>query len=238
MEDFSDRVVMITGAAGNLGSAVARAFRAAGARLILVDRAPDRLPALFPDLADSPDHYLATSVDLTDPDVAEATVREALRRRGRIDVLVHTVGSYRGGQPVHETPLETWQALFDLNVRTALTVTRAVVPVMVSQGAGRIIYVAAKAALEGGKNTAAYSAAKSALLRLTESLAAELRGTGVTVNCVLPSTIDTPQNRAAMPKADPARWVKPEAIADVILFLASDAARAVHGAAIPVYGAG
>jgi NAD(P)-dependent dehydrogenase (short-subunit alcohol dehydrogenase family) len=113
-----------------------------------------------------------------------------------------------------------------------------VVPVMVAQGAGRIIYVAARAGLEGGKNMAAYSAAKSALIRLTESLAAELRGTGVTVNCVLPSTIDTPQNRAAMPKADPARWVKPEAIADVILFLASDAARAVHGAAIPVYGAG
>ncbi|MGB9890367.1 MAG: SDR family oxidoreductase, partial [Anaerolineae bacterium] len=174
----------------------------------------------------------------TDDAAARGVVEEALRRLGRIDVLVHTVGGYRGGQPVHETPLETWQALFDLNVRTALTVTRAVVPVMVAQGAGRIVYVAAKAALEGGKNTAAYSAAKSALVRLTESLAAELRGTGVTVNCVLPSTIDTPQNRAAMPKADPARWVKPEAIADVILFLASDAARAVHGAAIPVYGAG
>jgi NAD(P)-dependent dehydrogenase (short-subunit alcohol dehydrogenase family) len=238
MWNFSDRVVVVTGAAGNLGSAVACAFQAAGARLILVDRAPDRLPALFPDLTDSPDHYLATGADLTDAGAAGAMVQEALRRLGRIDVLVHTVGGYRGGQPVHETPLETWQALFDLNVRTALTVTREVVPVMVARGAGRIVYVAAKAALEGGKNTAAYSAAKSALLRLTESLATELRGTGVTVNCVLPSTIDTPQNRAAMPKADPARWVKPEAIADVILFLASDAARAVHGAAIPVYGAG
>ena len=238
MDAFTDRVVIVTGAAGNLGSAVARAFRAAGARLVLVDRAPDRMPVLFPDLADSPDHYLAAGVDLTDADAAKGVVEETLRRLGRIDVLVHTVGGYRGGQPVHETDLETWQFLFDLNVRTALTVTRAVVPVMVAQGAGRIIYVAARAGLEGGKNMAAYSAAKSALIRLTESLAAELRGTGVTVNCVLPSTIDTPQNRAAMPKADPARWVKPEAIADVILFLASDAARAVHGAAIPVYGAG
>ncbi|MGQ9717895.1 MAG: SDR family oxidoreductase [Anaerolineae bacterium] len=238
MEAFTERVVMVTGAAGNLGSAVARAFRAAGAHLVLVDRAPDRLPVLFPDLADSPDHYLVTSVDLTNADAAEEVVAESLRRLGRMDVLVHTVGGYRGGRPVHETDLETWQALFDLNVRTALTVTRAVVPVMVARGAGRIVYVAARAGLEGGKHMAAYSAAKSALIRLTESLAAELRGTGVTVNCVLPSTIDTPQNRAAMPKADPARWVKPEAIADVILFLASDAARAVHGAAIPVYGAG
>lgn len=238
MGDFSGRVVMVTGAAGNLGSAVARAFRTAGARLILVDRAPDRLPALFPDLADDPAHYLATAVDLTDADAAGGMVERALARMGRIDVLVHTVGGYQGGRPVHETPPETWQALFDLNVRTALTVTRAVVPVMVAQGAGRILYVAAKAALEGGKHNAAYSAAKSALLRMMESLAAELRGTGVTVNCVLPSTIDTPQNRAAMPKADPTRWVPPEAVADVILFLASDAARAVHGAAIPVYGAG
>lgn len=238
MDAFADRVVMVTGAAGNLGSAVAHAFGAAGARLVLVDRAPDRLPVLFPDRADSPGHYLATSVDLTDADAARGVVEETLRRLGRIDVLVHTVGGYRGGQPVHETDLETWQALFDLNVRTALTVTRAVVPVMVARGAGRIVYVAARAGLEGGKHMAAYSAAKSALIRLTESLAAELRGTGVTVNCILPSTIDTPQNRAAMPKADPARWVKPEAIADVIFFLASDAARAVHGAAIPVYGAG
>ncbi|MCS7178544.1 MAG: SDR family NAD(P)-dependent oxidoreductase [Anaerolineae bacterium] len=238
MWDFSDRVVMITGAAGNLGSAVARAFHSAGAHLVLVDRAPDRLPAMFPELTNSPDHYLATSMDLMDADAAEQMVQEARQRLGRIDVLVHTVGGYRGGQPVHETPLETWQDLFDLNVRTALTVTRAVVPVMVAQRAGRLVYVAAKAGLEGGKHTAAYSAAKSALLRLMESLAAELRGTGITVNGVLPSTIDTPQNRAAMPKADPTRWVKPEAIADVILFLASDAARAVHGAAIPVYGAG
>ncbi len=230
-------VVMVTGAAGNLGSAVARAFRSAGARLVLVDRAPDRLPALFPELADSPDHYLATGADLTDPDAAQAVVREALNRFGRIDVLVHTVGGYRGGQPVHETDWETWQFLFDLNVRTTWAVVRAVVPVMREQKAGRIILVGARTGVEGGKGTAAHSAVKSAVHRLTESLAAELRGTGVTVNCVVPGIIDTPQNRAAMPKADPSRWVQPAAIADVILFLASDAARAVHGAIIPVYGA-
>ncbi|RME36073.1 MAG: SDR family oxidoreductase [Thermoflexia bacterium] len=236
--DFTESVILVTGAAGNLGRAVARALADSGARLILVDHVQDRLPALFPDLADSPDHYLASPVDLRDEAAVGAMVEETVRRFGRIDGAVNTVGGYRGGTPVHETDLQTWQELFDLNVRTVLTVTRAVVPQMLRQGKGRLVYVAARAALEGGRNTAAYSAAKSAILRLTESLAAELRGTGITVNCVLPSTIDTPQNRAAMPKADPSRWVKPEAIAQVVLFLLSDAASAVHGAAVPVYGAG
>ncbi|MDH7486402.1 MAG: SDR family NAD(P)-dependent oxidoreductase [Anaerolineae bacterium] len=238
MFDFSDRVVIVTGAAGNLGQAVARAFLAAGARLVLVDRAADRLPHLFPELAASPDHFLATSVDLTDAAAVETMVAEAIRRFGRIDVLVNVAGGWRGGQAVHDTDLDTWDFLFDLNVRTTVTASRAVIPHMLAQGQGCIVNVAAKAGLEGTARNAAYSAAKSAVIRLTESMAAELKKEGINVNCVLPSTIDTPQNREAMPKADRSRWVEPEAIADVILFLASDAARAVQGAAIPVYGRG
>ena len=234
MFDFSDRVVIVTGAAGNLGSAVARAFQAAGAKLVLVDRAPERLQRLFPDLVDSASHLLATSVDLLDAEAVTKTVEETVQRFGRIDVLVNTAGGYRAGTPLHETPAETWDFMLDLNARTVLITSQAVIPHLLEQGAGKIVNVAARAALKGGRNMAAYSAAKSAVVRLTESMAAELKPQAINVNCVLPSTIDTPQNRAAMPKADHSRWVKPEDLADVILFLASDAARAVHGAAIPV----
>ncbi len=238
MCDFSGRVVVVTGAAGNLGRAVALAFGVAGARLVLVDRAPDRLPSLFPDWVGSPDHYLATSVDLTDAGAVQAMVEEAVKRFGRIDVLVNTAGGFRGGTPVHETTLEAWDFMLDLNLRTVLVPSQAVIPQMVAQGSGKVVNVATRAALQGSANLAPYSASKSAVVRVTESMAAELKNQGINVNCVLPSTIDTEQNRQAMPKANYDRWVRPEAIADVILFLASDAARAVQGAAIPVYGKG
>jgi NAD(P)-dependent dehydrogenase (short-subunit alcohol dehydrogenase family) len=236
MFDFADRIVIVTGAAGNLGSAVARAFQAAGARLVLVDHKPDRLPQQFPELAHSPDHYLATSVDLTDVVAVRRMVEVTLERFGHIEVLVNAAGGYQGGTPVHETSLEAWDHMLDLNARTVFIASSAVIPAMLEREAGKIINVGSKSGLEGSSRSAAYSASKSAVLRLTESMSAELKKNGINVNCVLPSTIDTPDNRAAMPKADTSRWVKPEAIAEVILFLASDAARAIHGAAIPVYG--
>jgi len=188
------------------------------------------------DKVDSPNHFLATSVDLTNANAVETMVDETVERFGRVDVLINTAGGYRGGTPVYETPFETWDFMLNLNARTVFTASRAVIPHMLRQGSGRIVNVAARAALQGGAKMAAYSASKSAVMRLTESMAAELKKDGINVNCVLPGTIDTPQNRQAMPNADHSRWVKPEAIADVILFLASDAARAVQGAAIPVYG--
>ena len=238
MFDFSGQVVVVTGAAGNLGRVVARAFGAAGATLVLVDRAPDRLQGLFPDLVGSPEHYLATSVDLTEAGAVEAMVEEVAKRFGRVDVLVNTVGGFRGGTPVHETTAETWDLMLDLNLRTLLVTSRAVVPHMVQQGSGKVVNVGSRAALQGGRGMAPYSASKSAVVRVTESMAAELKNQGINVNCVLPGTIDTEENRQAMPKVNTDRWVKPEAIAEVILFLASDAARAVQGAAIPVYGKG
>lgn len=236
MFDFSDRVVIVTGAAGNLGQAVARAFQAAGATLVLVDRRPDRLQRLFPELADSPNHFLATAVDVTDESVVQAMVNEAHRRFGRIDVLANTAGGWRGGKPVHETAVDTFDFLLNLNARSVFITNSAVVPAMLEGGGGKIVSVAARAAMGAASKNGPYAASKSAVVRLTETMAAELKLEGINVNCVLPGTIDTPQNRQSMPKADYSRWVTPGAIADVMLFLASDAARAVSGASVPVYG--
>ena len=230
------RVVMITGSAGNLGLAVARAFLDAHASLVLIDRAPDRLAHLFPELVNSEDHFLAQSVDLTDANAVAETVDEALRRFDRIDVLINAAGGYRAGPSVDATPLEDWDFIFNLNARSIFTTSRAVIPAMRRQRRGKIINVASRSALRGEANAALYSASKSVVVRLTESMAAELRDAGVNVNCVLPGIIDTPINRKAIPDGDFSRWVQPQALAKVIVFLASDAAREITGAAVPVYG--
>ena len=231
-----DRVVLVTGAAGNLGRAVARSFAESGDRLVLVDRSATRLPHLFADLADDRRHLLAGAVDLRDPDSVQAVVDQAIARLGRLDVLVHTVGGFLGGKPVHETSLEDWDQMQSVNARSAFVVSRAVLPRMLEQSSGRILLIAARPGLAGKAGMGAYSAAKAAVLRLTESLSAETREAGINVNCIVPGTIDTPENRQAMPEADFARWVTPESLAGVIVFLASDAARDIHGAAIPVFG--
>jgi NAD(P)-dependent dehydrogenase (short-subunit alcohol dehydrogenase family) len=236
MFNFGNKIVVVTGAAGNLGEAVARAFLQAGANIVPVDRATNRLPQIFSDIADSPEHYLATSVDSTDADGMNALAAQTMDRFGRIDALINTVGGYRAGTPLHETPLETLDFLFSLNARTTFIASQAVIPKMLEQGKGKIVSVAARSGLAGGKNMSAYSAAKAAVIRLTESMSAELKLQGINVNCVLPGTIDTPQNRTDMPNSDHSRWVKPASLADVILFLASEAARDVHGAVVPVYG--
>jgi NAD(P)-dependent dehydrogenase (short-subunit alcohol dehydrogenase family) len=238
MSSFEGQVVMVTGGTGFLGGAVARAFAGAGAKVIVVDRNAEKQRRRFPDWVDSGDHWLAAPVDIMKANDATRTVEQALARFGRLDVLVNTVGGYQAGKPVHEMELETWNLMMDLNARSTLMMCRAAIPPMVSQGWGKIINVAGRAGLAGSANQAAYAAAKAAVIRLTESMAAELRDKGINVNCVLPGTIDTPDNREAMPKADTRKWVMPESLADVILFLASRAARDIHGVSLPVYGLG
>jgi NAD(P)-dependent dehydrogenase (short-subunit alcohol dehydrogenase family) len=232
--DYSNRVVVITGAAGNLGSAVARAFQRTGAKLALVDRAAGRLGETFPDLAGSPDCFFTPPTDITDPGAVGATIEAIQRHFGRIDILLNIAGGFRAGRPLHETSLSDWDLMIDLNARSVFITCQAAIPHMLSQGYGVIINIASRAALRGEALQSAYSASKAAVVRLTESMAAELKAAGINVNCVMPGIIDTPQNRAAMPEADFSKWVAPEAVADVILFLSSDGARAIHGASLPV----
>ena len=236
MFDFTDQVVMVTGGSGNLGGAAVWAFHAAGAKLVVSDRRADRIQALFSKLADEGRHYLAGSTDITKPEEMTRLVEATLDRFGQIDVLVNTVGGFRAGTPPHETSLETWDFMLNLNARATFITSRAVIPAMLENGRGKIINTAARSALASRANESAYSASKAAVARLTESFAAAYKAKGINVNAILPGIIDTPQNRDAMPKADYSRWVPPEQIAQAILFLASDAANCINGALIPVYG--
>ncbi|WP_158048129.1 SDR family NAD(P)-dependent oxidoreductase [Skermanella pratensis] len=231
--DFENRTVVITGAAGNLGRAVAVAFAERGARLALLDHNRSMLDKAFSDASDT---RVTIPVDLLDRNATEGAVRQVIDRFGRIDVLCNIAGGFRMGDPVHETSDATWDFLMDINARSLIHAAGAVVPHMLKAGSGKVVNVGARAAQQGVAGMGAYCAAKGAVIRLTESMAAELRERGINVNCVLPTIIDTPENRAGMPKADPSRWVAPADLAAVILFLASDAARAVHGAAVPVTG--
>ncbi|MEJ8810422.1 SDR family NAD(P)-dependent oxidoreductase [Variovorax ureilyticus] len=229
---MNPQTVLITGAAGHLGQAVAAKFRQSGMQLVLVDRDADALKRAF---TEGP-AVLLLPMDLLDRKQVAAGVKAANARFGAIDACCHIAGGFRMGEAVHETSPATWDFLMDLNARTFLHVAEAVVPGMCERRRGRFVTVGAAAAARGSANMGAYCASKSALIRLTEALSAELREQGVNVNCVLPSIIDTPDNRAAMPDADPSRWVAPQALAEVIAFLTSDAASAIHGAAVPVTG--
>ena len=225
---FTDKTIIITGASGNLGRAVAQAFAELGARIALLDLRKDRLQ--------EGEKRLFLETNLFDPDSVAAVVERAVGHFGRIDVLCNIAGGFRMGPPVHETSDADWDFLFDINARSVLYAARAVVPHMLKAGGGRIVNVGAYAAQHGVAGMGAYVASKSAVIRLTETMAAELREKHINVNCVLPTIIDTPENRAAMPDADPRRWVAPQDLAAVVVFLASDAARAIHGAALPVSG--
>ena len=235
MVDFKQKVVLITGAVGNLGSAVARAFLAAGANLALSDRSMERTAKTFDDLSKD-EHLFTSDTDITNEGSVAAMIKQVLDRFGRIDCLVNTVGGFRAGMPVHDTPLDVWQLMLDLNAKSIFLTSRATIPSMLEHGSGSIINIASEAGLKAGVENAAYSASKSAVIRLTEGMAAELKDKGINVNCVIPGTIDTQQNRQAMPNAETSLWVKPESLAEVILFLASSSARDIHGVVLPVTG--
>ncbi len=231
-----DKIVCVAGATGHLGSLVAGTAVRAGARLVLLGRNAERLEALQSTLCLKDGQCLALSVDASDFGAVGQAVQDAASRLGPIDVLFNTVGGYEGALPVWETPDAVWDHMWQLNAVPGINLSRAVLPHMLASKWGRVVNVAAKAALEPRKNGAAYAAAKAAVVAFTQALAAELKGTGVTANVVLPSIIDSPANRESMPNADPGRWVKPAQVAATMLFLCSDEAEAINGAAIPIYG--
>lgn len=235
MYSLSGKVAVVTGAAGNLGRALVQTFAAAGAKVALVDRGEAALTAAQADLTAGVESAVF-AVDLLEAKAVAALADQIVQHFGGVDILANIAGGFTMGPPLHETSDDDWDFMLDLNTRSVFHTCRALVPAMLRRGGGRIVNVSARAATEGKANMIPYCASKAAVITLTQGLAAELKDAGINVNCVLPGTLDTPQNRAAMPDQDFGRWVPPAALADVIAFLASDAARCVTGAAIPVYG--
>jgi len=236
MERFSEKVVIVSGAAGALGRVVVRAYLRKGATVCALDHREGRLGQIDVGADHKGRLEVFENIDLSQADAIPSWISSVHERVGLVDVIVQTVGSFSYGEKVYELSAATWQKMLDINVNAFLNLTAAFVPDLVAKGRGKVVAIGAKAALKGGAKMGAYSASKAALLSLTESMAAELASEGIQVNCVLPGTIDTPNNRAEMPKADFSKWVSPEQIADTILFLTSPASDAITGAAIPVYG--
>ncbi|HZZ62439.1 MAG TPA: SDR family NAD(P)-dependent oxidoreductase [Roseiarcus sp.] len=228
------KTIVVTGAFGALGAAVAETAAGRGASVAALDFAATA-PAAFAGRL-GPNALILGGVDLSLPQAAERAMAEAAARFGRIDALLNIAGGFRWEKIAGAAGAEAWDRLFAINLKTALNASRAALPKLLESGGGRIVNVGAEAAVRASEGMGAYAASKAAVHRLTESLADELKLKGVTVNAVLPSTIDTPANRADMPGGDFSRWVSPKDLAAVILFLASDEARAVTGALIPVMG--
>lgn len=233
---MNGKVALVAGGTGGLGKAITIALLNAGAKVAVTYVKEEELAALQSATAKSAASLSAYKVDVTDDTSVRETVAEIATAHSRIDVLVNTVGAYAGGLRLWETEPKVLSQMLDLNLRSGYLLARNVVPFMLKEQSGTIVNIAAKAAFDHAAGASAYAASKAAAVAMMDCLAEDLKGTGVRVNSVLPSIIDTAANRRAMPDADFARWPKPEDIARVILFLCSDDARLVHGAAIPVYG--
>jgi NAD(P)-dependent dehydrogenase (short-subunit alcohol dehydrogenase family) len=237
MGQLDGKVAIVTGGAGALGSAVVTTLLEAGAAVVVpyqfegdLDklRARARIPAAAK-LSGAP-------LELTDPTAVTRYYGDIAHAHGGLDIVVNLAGGFGGGTPVHETPWSLWQQQLDLNLKTAVLSAAAAVPHLLARGGGAIVNVGTRTATQPAANLAAYAASKRAVLQLTEALAAELRDRNVTANAILPSVIDTPANRQSNPAGEHDRWVKPNEIARVILFLVGPDARVISGAAIPVYG--
>lgn len=234
---FEGKAVLVAGGTGGLGRAVSLAFLNESAKVIVTYRDQDEFTALKTLTGGRASLLIGRQVDVTDGTAVDKLVKEILNRSGRLDVMVNTVGAYAGGTPLWQMEWKIFDQMLALNLRSGFVLSRAVVPVMLKQASGAIVSISSRSAFDHAAGAAAYSASKAASVAMFDSLAADLKGTGVRVNSVLPSIIDTAANRRAMPNADFSKWPKPEDIASVILFLSSDEAKLIHGASVPVYGA-
>jgi NAD(P)-dependent dehydrogenase (short-subunit alcohol dehydrogenase family) len=234
--DFSGKTVLVAGGTGGLGRAVSLVFLREGANVAVTWRHESEFTSLASAAGDRAAQLAGFNVDVTDPRATADLVDQIQTRWKRLDVLVNAVGGYAGGTPLWQLAPEVFEQQLNLNLRATYALAKAAAPAMIAQKSGSIVNIASKAAWDHAAGASAYVATKAAALALIDSLAADLFGTGVRANSVLPSIIDTEANRRAMPNADFSKWPKAEDIASVILFLASDAARVIHGAAIPVFG--
>jgi len=228
---MKEKVVLVTGANGGLGSYITQSFLDAGA---MMDGSSRKIQQSdFP----SP-NFVAIPAELSERESANALIEGVLRRFGKLDVLVHAVGGFVGGQSVAETDEATFQHMLDLNLNSLFHILRSAIPVLRESGNGRIIAIGSRAAVEPGAGVGAYSASKAAMVSLMKTVALENGDAGVTANVILPGTMDTPANRKAMPDADFSKWVQPANVSSLVLWLAGDAAKEISGAAIPIYGGG
>lgn len=232
---FAGSVVLVAGGTGGLGRAVSLAFLQEGAQVIVTYRKQEEFASLQ-SAATNSSNLEGHAVDVTDENAVAALVAGIVANHGKLDAVVNTIGGYAGGVKLWDLKTGVFDSMLSLNLRAGFVLARAAVPAMLKQKHGAFVNVAAKAAIDHAAGAAAYAASKAAAVALMDSLAADTRGTGVRVNSILPSIIDTPANRQAMPGSDFAAWPKPEDIAKVILFLSSDAASTIHGATVPVFG--
>lgn len=233
---FQGKVVIVAGGAGALGRAVSRAFLKEGASVVVTYRRPDELESLSKVAGADAARLSGGTVDVTDDAATQAFTTAMVAKHGRIDALVNAVGGYAGGKNLWESDLKTYEQMMALNLKSGYVLCRAILPVMIRQNRGWIVNVASKAGYGHSAGAALYAASKAGALALFDSLAEEVKPYAINVNSVVPSIMDTEANRQAMPKADFSGWPKTEEVARVILFLCSEEAKLVHGAAIPVYG--
>lgn len=235
---LKEKVAVVTGATGAIGRVVVKVFLEQGARVVSTHRMEDKLKELTDFVGNSKGMLVSIQTDVTDENSVQALFREAISRYGHVDILLNMVGAFKGGADIADTKVSDWDFMMNVNLKSAFLCSKTVLPIMIKQNFGRIVSISSRAAAEKRYRTkdGAYAISKAGIIVLTETIAEETKKYDININCIIPSTVDTPNNRRSFPKADFSNWVKPEQIAEVMLFLVSEESKMISGASIPVYG--